>query len=107
MVFVDLVEWQLRVAAGEPLPLTQEDLEIDGHSFEARVYAEDPDNGFMPGAGPLHHVIPPEDEEYIRVETGIRQVGVICQYRALLIDFIGPDLFSCNYLIGRKFLLFC
>ena len=87
MVFVDLVEWQLRVAAGEPLPLTQEDLEIDGHSFEARVYAEDPDNGFMPGAGPLHHVIPPEDEEYIRVETGIRQVGVICQYRALLIDF--------------------
>ncbi|KAF6036731.1 MCCC1 [Bugula neritina] len=69
----DLVEWQLRVAAGEPLPLTQDDLEIYGHSFEARVYAEDPDNEFMPGAGHLQHVLPPDDESYVRVETGIRQ----------------------------------
>ncbi|XP_067949325.1 methylcrotonoyl-CoA carboxylase subunit alpha, mitochondrial-like isoform X2 [Watersipora subatra] len=69
----DLVEWQLRVAAGEPLPLTQDDLQIFGHAFEARVYAEDPNNDFMPGAGPLHHVLPPELVPYMRVETGIRQ----------------------------------
>lgn len=49
----DLVEWQIRVAAGEPLPLTQEDLAINGHSFEARIYAEDPLEGFRPGSGPL------------------------------------------------------
>lgn len=64
------------MAAGEPLPLTQDDLEIYGHSFEARVYAEDPDNEFMPGAGHLQHVLPPDDESYVRVETGIRQVTV-------------------------------
>src|SRR3546814_21060852 len=44
----DLVEWQLRVAAGEPLPVTQEDLTITGHSIEARIYAENPEKGFLP-----------------------------------------------------------
>ena len=47
----DLVEWQLRAAAGEKLPVTQEDLKLTGWSFEARIYAEDPNNSFMPGAG--------------------------------------------------------
>ena len=47
----DLVEWQLRAAAGEKLPVTQEDLKLSGWSFEARIYAEDPNNSFMPGAG--------------------------------------------------------
>ena len=78
------MEWQLRVAAGEPLPMTQDDLEIFGHAFEARVYAEDPNNNFMPGAGPLHHVLPPELEPYIRVETGIRQVSLLETLRACL-----------------------
>jgi len=77
LLSTDLVEWQLRVAAGEPLPLLQDDLAIMGHSFEARIYAEDPNNAFMPGAGPLNHLLPPEIEPYIRVETGVRQVSMM------------------------------
>ena len=56
----DLVEWQLRVAAGEKLPVTQDDIKLNGWSFEARIYAEDPDGGFMPGAGPLLHLSTPQ-----------------------------------------------
>merc|ERR1719510_1596274 len=55
----DLVEWQLMAAAGEKLPVTQEDIKLNGWSFEARIYAEDPDDGFMPGAGPLLHLSTP------------------------------------------------
>ena len=49
----DLVEWQIRVARGEQLPLKQEQIPLVGHAFEARIYAEDPNNNFMPGAGQL------------------------------------------------------
>ncbi|ERK71044.1 Carbamoyl-phosphate synthase L chain, ATP binding domain protein, partial [Leifsonia aquatica ATCC 14665] len=48
---LDLVEWQLRIAAGEPLGFAQRDVRLDGHAVEARVYAEDPDRGFLPGGG--------------------------------------------------------
>lgn len=69
----DLVEWQLRVAAGERLPLLQDDITLKGHSFEARIYAEDPNNDFLPGAGPLLHLSTPAADECTRIETGVRE----------------------------------
>ncbi|XP_055863272.1 methylcrotonoyl-CoA carboxylase subunit alpha, mitochondrial-like [Biomphalaria glabrata] len=69
----DLVEWQLRVAAGETLPMKQEELKIRGHAFEARIYAEDPDSGFMPGSGKLLHLKTPTPACDLRIETGVRQ----------------------------------
>ncbi|MFN6998296.1 MAG: acetyl/propionyl/methylcrotonyl-CoA carboxylase subunit alpha, partial [Aquincola tertiaricarbonis] len=70
---LDLVEWQLRVAAGQPLPLTQEQLQIDGHAIEARIYAEDPDKGFLPSTGHLIHLAPPAEGEHVRIDTGVEQ----------------------------------
>merc|ERR1719433_1433200 len=70
---VDLVEWQLNAAAGEVLPVTQEDINLRGWSFEARIYAEDPNNSFMPGAGPLDYLSTPEAAEDVRIETGVRE----------------------------------
>ncbi|KAH0624188.1 hypothetical protein JD844_007692 [Phrynosoma platyrhinos] len=67
----DLVEWQLKIAAGEKIPLTQEEILLKGHAFEARIYAEDPNNNFMPGAGPLLHLSTPPSENCVRIETGI------------------------------------
>jgi 3-methylcrotonyl-CoA carboxylase alpha subunit len=70
---LDLVEWQLRVAAGEPLPLRQEQLEIDGHALEARIYAEDPDKGFLPSTGRLLHLAQPEASYHVRIDTGVEE----------------------------------
>ena len=69
----DLVEWQLRVAANEPLPLSQDQLQLTGHAFEARVYAEDPDNDFLPVAGNLAFLQAPQEDDHVRVDTGVRQ----------------------------------
>ncbi|MBA6289021.1 acetyl/propionyl/methylcrotonyl-CoA carboxylase subunit alpha [Colwellia sp. MB3u-4] len=69
----DLVEWQLRVAAGEVLPKAQHELKINGHAFEARIYAEDPDNDFLPATGTLDFLQPPVESEFVRVDTGVRQ----------------------------------
>ncbi|MFE8584847.1 acetyl/propionyl/methylcrotonyl-CoA carboxylase subunit alpha [Sphingomonas sp. NCPPB 2930] len=69
---VDLVEWQLRVAAGEPLPMTQGDLSIQGHAIEARLYAEDPAKGFLPAIGTLE-VFDLGDDPAIRIDTGVEQ----------------------------------
>ena len=66
---VDLVEWQLRVAAGEPLPRRQEELAIAGHAVEARLYAEDPAKGFLPAIGTLTHLGFPDG---VRVDAGVR-----------------------------------
>ena len=65
---VDLVEWQLRVAAGEPLPMGQEDLAISGHAFEARLYAEDVPAGFLPATGVIDHLVFPDTA---RVDSGV------------------------------------
>ncbi|MFH6785143.1 MULTISPECIES: acetyl-CoA carboxylase biotin carboxylase subunit [Methylobacterium] len=67
----DLVEWQFRVASGETLPVDQAGLAIHGHAVEARLYAEDPDHGFLPSTGPLRALRLPEGEG-IRVDTGVR-----------------------------------
>ena len=69
----ELVEWQLRVAFGEQLPLTQEQLGIKGHAIEVRVYAEDPARDFLPSIGTLVHLRQPHESAYVRVDTGVRQ----------------------------------
>ena len=66
----DLVEWQLRVAAGEPLPVNQSQIRLNGHAFEARIYAEEPNNNFLPGAGPLNYLTTPRASSDVRIETG-------------------------------------
>lgn len=76
----DLVEWQLRVAAGETLPLSQEQLVLRGHAFEARVYAEDPDNDFLPVTGTLAYLRPPAESPHVRVDTGVQQGDEISVY---------------------------
>ena len=77
---LDLVEWQLRVAAGEPLPLRQEQLAIRGHAIEARIYAEDADKGFLPSTGRLLHLSPPVESAHVRVDTGVEQGDEITPY---------------------------
>ena len=77
---LDLVEWQLRVAAGEPLPLTQEELKIRGHAIEARIYAEDPNNNFLPSIGKLVHVNMPAQSEHVRIDTGVEQGDTITPF---------------------------
>ncbi len=70
---LDLVEWQLRVAAGEPLPLAQEQLALRGHALEARIYAEDPDKGFLPSTGRLIHLAPPAESLNVRIDSGVEE----------------------------------
>ena len=81
---LDFVELQLRVAAGEPLPVGQEDLAIDGWAFEARIYAEDADRGFLPATGTLDHLRFPPATEFaqgpLRIDSGVRQGDVISPY---------------------------
>ncbi|MDA1100488.1 MAG: acetyl/propionyl/methylcrotonyl-CoA carboxylase subunit alpha [Proteobacteria bacterium] len=69
----DLVEWQLRVAAGEPLPMNQDNLVIDGHAVEARIYSENPQKNFLPATGTLHRLRPPKEGPHLRVDTGVRE----------------------------------
>ena len=73
----DLVEWQLRVAAGAPLPLRQDDLTPHGHAIEARLYAEDPDRDFLPQAGRLDYLAFPPCGPHVRIDTGVRGGDVI------------------------------
>ena len=67
----DLVEWQLRVAAGEPLPCSQAQLKINGHAFEARIYAEDPEHDFLPATGVLRSLQGPNENIHVRIDTGV------------------------------------
>jgi 3-methylcrotonyl-CoA carboxylase alpha subunit len=76
---IDLVEWQLRVAAGEPLPLAQEALAIDGHAIEARIYAEDPDRGFLPSTGTVRHLRFGAGDG-VRVDSGVEEGDAITPF---------------------------
>jgi 3-methylcrotonyl-CoA carboxylase alpha subunit len=67
----DLVKWQLLVASGQPLPLTQDEIPLDGHSIEVRVYAEDPDNNFLPATGKLTYLRQPDANRHVRIDTGV------------------------------------
>ncbi|HEY5674280.1 MAG TPA: acetyl/propionyl/methylcrotonyl-CoA carboxylase subunit alpha [Malonomonas sp.] len=69
----DLVAWQLQVAAGQPLPCTQQQLKINGHAIEARIYAEDPTREFLPSIGGLQHLRFPAENAHLRIDTGVRQ----------------------------------
>ena len=62
-----------QVAGGDKLPVTQSEIKLQGHAFEARIYAEDPNNSFMPGAGPLLHLSTPQADQNTRIDTGVRQ----------------------------------
>jgi len=86
---VDLVEWQLRVAAGERLPLSQDAIRLAGHAVEARLYAEDPARGFLPAIGTLHRLAFPATDATLRVETGVAQGdGVSPHYDAMVAKLV-------------------
>ena len=88
----DLVEWQLRVADGEALPKSQNELTINGHSFEVRIYAEDPQNDFLPATGKLVHMRMPRETEHVRVDTGVYEGGeVSIHYDPMIAKLITRD----------------
>ncbi|SHO47819.1 acetyl/propionyl/methylcrotonyl-CoA carboxylase subunit alpha [Desulfopila aestuarii] len=76
----DLVAWQLLVAAGEPLPLGQEELECKGHAIEVRVYAEDPVRNFLPSTGTIHYLRQPMTADGVRVDSGVRQGDMVTPF---------------------------
>ena len=88
---IDLVEWQLRVASGEALPLLQSQLMIAGHALEARIYAEHPESGFLPSIGTLHHLRTPAASSFamhrdaqqtstVRIDSGVREGDTISPF---------------------------
>jgi len=80
---IDLVEWQLKVASGEKLPMMQSEIAPAGHAFEARIYAEDATKGFLPATGTLHHLKFPDtvlEGTTMRIETGVRAGDAISPY---------------------------
>eukprot|EP01095_Lingulamoeba_sp_RSL-Kostka_P008553 TRINITY_DN288_c0_g2_i1.p1 TRINITY_DN288_c0_g2~~TRINITY_DN288_c0_g2_i1.p1 ORF type:complete len:653 (+),score=273.84 TRINITY_DN288_c0_g2_i1:157-2115(+) len=92
----DLVEWQILVAAGNELPLAQNELKINGHSMEVRVYAEDPKTN-LPGYGKITHLKEPEKSSSVRVDTGVIEGSEISTYYDSMISKLivwGPDRYS-------------
>ena len=77
---IDLVEWQLRVAFGEKLPLTQDQIKHDGHAIEARIYAEDPRKNFMPSVGRIKTWRTPAEVDGLRIDAGYRSGDMVSPY---------------------------
>ena len=77
---LDLVEWQLRVAAGEPLPLAQAEIPRRGHAIEARIYAENPGAGFMPSTGRIHRLRAPDRHPAIRLDSGVEEGDLVSHH---------------------------
>ncbi|PVU90067.1 hypothetical protein BB561_005034 [Smittium simulii] len=99
----DLVEWQLEVAAGNKLPLNQNEIRKNGHAFEARIYAEDPKNGFLPDTGKLVYMSTPKTSSDVRVETGVRQGDdITLNYDPMIAKLIvhGKDRHTALRLLG-------
>jgi 3-methylcrotonyl-CoA carboxylase alpha subunit len=91
---LDLVEWQIRIAAGQPIPLRQEQLRLEGHAIEARIYAEDPERDFLPSTGKLVHLKFPEASASVRIDSGVEAGGEITPwYDPMIAKLIvhGPD----------------
>ncbi|TKG63817.1 acetyl-CoA carboxylase biotin carboxylase subunit [Prauserella endophytica] len=100
---LDLVEWQLRVAAGEPLGVSQQDVRLDGHAVEARVYAEDPARGFIPTGGTVLGLAEPSGTG-VRVDSGLSEGSVVgSNYDPMLAKVIawGPDRASALHRLDR------
>ena len=76
----DLVDWQLQVAAGKPLPLTQDELSIAGHAIEARIYSENPQKNFLPATGTLRRLRPPAESKNVRIDTGVREGDAVSMF---------------------------
>ena len=88
----DLVEWQLHVAAGQPLPVQQQDLGISGHAVEVRLYAEDPERDFLPATGHLTHLQFPQQDKLVRIDAGVQHGdSVTVYYDPLLAKLIAWD----------------
>ena len=77
---LDLVEWQLRIACGEKLPVAQDDISLEGHAIEARIYAEDPGRNFMPSIGRIRHLHQPSETGDVRIDSGVREGDDITSY---------------------------
>lgn len=77
---IDLVQWQIRIAGGEPLPLEQSQLRCCGHAIEARLYAEDPANQFLPSTGRIVCLEWPEDKGVIRIDTGVESSSLVSRW---------------------------
>src|SRR3954465_6117314 len=103
---LDLVEWQLRVAAGEPLPLRQDDLRIHGHAIEARICAENPDNNFLPATGTLHVYRKPQAAAFqratVRIDDGVREGDALSPYYDSLIPKLIVHGATREEAVGRR-----
>ncbi|WAR61631.1 hypothetical protein PtB15_12B321 [Puccinia triticina] len=102
----DLVQWQLEIASGNPIPISQKEIPCFGHAFEARIYAESPRRNFLPDVGPLVHVKTPAESNSVRVETGAESGDEISVYYdpmiAKLVVHSPKDRTSALALLHRK-----